>query len=136
MKAFYGIMGAAFIFFEEVKPMKLAHVTVQTCHFDREIRFYREIVGLSIQNEFTGMGRHIVFLSDGAGSTPIEIIHRPDADNSGNEHLSLGFHSGDAAALRESLLAAGCAPSPMVSPAPGVQFFFVKDPAGVTVQFM
>ena len=38
--------------------------------------------------------------------------------------------------MREKLAALGMKVSPMESPAPYVRFFFVKDPAGVTVQFM
>jgi len=36
----------------------------------------------------------------------------------------------------EELIRMGLEVSPMISPAPQVHFFFVKDPAGVNVQFM
>ena len=38
--------------------------------------------------------------------------------------------------LEEELIVLGLEATPMINPAPQVQFFFVKDPAGVTVQFM
>ena len=38
--------------------------------------------------------------------------------------------------LYDALTVAGMDVSPMVEPAPHVRFFFVKDPAGVSVQFM
>ena len=50
--------------------------------------------------------------------------------------LSIGFQTEDAAAKREELIAMGMDATPMVSPNPQVQFFFVKDPAGVNIQFM
>ena len=63
--------------------MKMMHVTIQTQNFNEEIKFYQEVIGLSIQHEMNGMGRHIVFLGDNEGGMPIEIIDRPDAENSG-----------------------------------------------------
>lgn len=50
-----------------------------------------------------------------------------------NDGLSIGFQTEDVAAKREELIAMEIA---MVSPNPQVQFFFVKDPAGVNIQFM
>ena len=44
--------------------MKMMHITIQTQNFNEEIKFYQEIIGLSIQHEMNGMGRHIVFLGD------------------------------------------------------------------------
>lgn len=111
--------------------MKMLHVTIQTARFDEEIAFYRDIVGLTIRRD-ARPGRNMVFLSD----AEIEIIADPAADDAGNAHLSVGFRSGGAEALRQALEAKGYAPTPMVSPNPSVKFFFVKDPAGVTVQFM
>ena len=67
--------------------MKMMHITIQTQNFNEEIKFYQEIIGLSIQHEMNGMGRHIVFLGDNEGGMPIEIIDRPDAENSGNQFM-------------------------------------------------
>ena len=115
--------------------MKMLHVTIQTAKFDEEIAFYREIAGLTIRRD-ARPGRNMVFLSDAEGDTEIEIIEAPSAADAGNAYLSVGFRSGDAEALRAALEAKGYAPTPMVSPGPAVKFFFVKDPAGVNVQFM
>ena len=116
--------------------MKMMHVTIQTKNFEEEIRFYQEIIGLSIQRELKGEGRHIVFLGSGDGSPSIEIIHNPDANDCGNRHLSIGFKTADAEKTRETLIEKGYKVSEMISPMPQVQFFFVRDPAGVTVQLM
>ena len=116
--------------------MKMMHVTIQTKNFDEEVKFYQEIIGLTIQNEMNGMGRHIVFLSDNEGGTPIEIIDRPDAENTGNQFLSIGYKTEGVEKMRETLIENGYEVSEMVSPMPQIKFFFAKDPAGVTIQFM
>ena len=116
--------------------MKMVHVTVQTKHFDRELAFYEEIVGLKIQRDMRPIGRNMVFLANAEGDTCMELIENPEAADTGNAYLSIGFHSDDVEALREELAEKGLDPTPMITPVPGVQFFFVKDPAGVTVQFI
>ena len=116
--------------------MKMMHITIQTKKFNEEIKFYQEVIGLTIQHEMNAMGRHIVFLGDSEGGMPVEIIDRPDAENSGNQFLSMGFKTEDVVKMRETLMKKGYDVSEMISPTPQIQFFFVKDPAGVTIQFM
>ena len=116
--------------------MKLLHVTIQTGKFEEELHFYEEVVGLQIVRDMRPHGRNMVFLANEECETEIEIIENPDADNAGNKNLSIGFLTGDVLAKREELLAAGMEVTPMIRPNPQVQFFFVKDPAGVSVQFM
>lgn len=116
--------------------MKMLQVTIRTSRFAEELAFYKDIVGLKIVRDLREKGRGIVFLADVEGDTCIEIIDTPDADDAGNELLSIGFDSGDAEKMREKLIEAGMEVSPMESPVPYVRFFFVKDPAGVNVQFM
>ncbi len=116
--------------------MKLSHVTIRTGKFPEEIRFYQETAGLRIVRDLREIGEGIVFLSDEGQDVRIEIIHTPGAEDAGNENLSIGFITEDAAAKREDLIRRGMDASPIVSPVPSVQFFFVKDPAGVRVQFL
>ena len=116
--------------------MKMLHVTIQTNHFEEELKFYQEIVGLNIIRDMGPMGRNIIFLGNAEGETEIEIIEKPDADHSGNVNLSIGFKTGDVFTKHEELAAQGIEVTPMISPATNVHFFFVKDPAGVNVQFM
>ncbi len=121
---------------EEDAEMKLAHVTIRTEKFMEEIEFYREIAGLGIARDLREIGEDIVFLADRAGDTRIEIINTLGAADAGNANLSLGFSVPDAKAKREALIQRGMEATPIVSPVPQVQFFFVKDPAGVSVQFV
>ena len=116
--------------------MKMMHVTIRTAKFEEEIDFYQNIAGLSIERDMRPMGRNLVFLSNAPGETCIEIIEAPEAANCGNEYLSVGFATEDVDAKRAALIAAGLEATPMISPGPNVKFFFVKDPAGVNVQFM
>ena len=116
--------------------MKMLHVTIQTDKFDEEIRFYQDVVGLSIVGDLRPAGRKLVFLADDADATKVEIIENPEASCSGNENLSIGFGTDDVEAYREELIAKGIEVTPVISPNPQVKFFFVKDPAGVRVQFI
>ncbi len=116
--------------------MKLMHVTIQTDKFEEEIEFYEKFAGLKVMRDMRPMGKNIVFLAEDKADTCIEIIENKDAKNAGNSNLSIGFHAEDTDAKRNELAAAGFDPTPVVSPMPDVSFFFVKDPAGVTVQFI
>ena len=116
--------------------MKMLQVTIRTNKFEEELMFYKEIVGLKIVRDLREKGRGIVFLADTEGDTCIEIIDTPDSDDAGNSFLAVGFDSGDVEKMREKLIGAGMEVSPMENPVPYVRFFFVKDPAGVNVQFM
>ena len=116
--------------------MKMLHVTIRTNKFEEELKFYQEIAELSVTRDMRALGREMIFLSNGEGETEIEIIGTPEAENAGNEFLSVGFRTEDVEAKREELLTKGLDVSPMVSPNPQVKFFYVTDPAGVKVQFM
>ena len=116
--------------------MKMLQVTIRTSKFAEELAFYRDIVGLKIVRDLREKGRAIVFLADVEGDTCIEIIDTPGGDDASNWLLSIGFDSGDVEKMREKLIETGMEVSPIESPVPYVRFFFVKDPAGVTIQFM
>lgn len=116
--------------------MKMLHVTIQTNRFDEELCFYQDIVGLKMITDMRPMGKTMVFLADENGDTEVEIISNPDADDAGNMYLSIGFKTENVDEKRKELEEKGMEVTPMVCPAPNVEFFFVKDPAGVSVQFM
>jgi lactoylglutathione lyase len=116
--------------------MKMVHVTIRTKAFEAEIDFYKTYAGLSIVEDMRKMGQNIVFLADKEGDTCIEVIENPKAENSGSEHFSIGFSVEDVDAKRKELEEAGFSVSPVAEPVPHVRFFFVTDPAGVSVQFI
>ena len=115
--------------------MKMLHVTIQTNQFESEIEFYEKEVGLTIQRDMRPV-KDLAFLANGEGETCVEVLRNPDAEDAGNQNLSIGFKTEDAEKKREELIAAGYDVTPMISPMPDVKFFFVTDPAGVRVQFI
>ncbi len=121
---------------ERKSTMKMLHVTIRTDQFDEELRFYQEIIGLRMIRDMRPMGRKMVFLANEAGETEIEIIETPGAGNAGNENLSIGFQTENVEAKQQELISLGMEATPMICPNPQVRFFFVKDPAGVNIQFM
>ena len=116
--------------------MKIAHITIQTKHFEKEIMFCESYTGMTVKTDMRPMGRNMVFLAEEKGDTEIEIIEKPGADYAGNDNLSIGFHADNIDVLLDQLAAEGFEVTPFITPAPNVRFFFVKDPAGVSVQFM
>ena len=117
--------------------MKFMHATIQTTKFEEELAFYQDIVGLTIQLDRRSQGVNLVFLANEAGDTCIEIIDNPKAvDGARDPNFAIGFHNDDLDSLREELAAKGLDPTPMITPLPGVKFFYVKDPAGMNVQFI
>ena len=118
--------------------MKIEHITINSSRMNESIRFYSETAGLSIQRDMRGKGpTNIVFMGNEEGETCIEIIDNPDEPYSG-EGISIGFRVDDAEAYHEELWKKGMEATPVVRPVEGgnVAFFFVKDPNGVTVQFI
>ena len=115
--------------------MKMQHVTILTKYFDEEIKFYEDYAGLKIVRD---MRPHmdLVFLADGPEETKVEIIRNQEAEDSGNQFISMGFGTDDAETLREEYIAKGLETTELISPNPHVKFFYVMDPAGVRVQFV
>lgn len=116
--------------------MRMLHVTIQTTKFEDELQFYQEVVGLKVIRDMRAAGRNMIFLADNDGVTEIEIIENPEAKPIQNESISVGFKTDDVVKKHEELEALGFEVSKMIKPNPNVQFFFVKDPAGLSVQFM
>lgn len=107
--------------------MKMLHVTIQTDQFEKEIEFYEKYVGLTIQADLRPK-KDLVFLADDEEATRIEILNNPEASDAGNKNLSIGFQTEDVEKKHEEMSVTGFAVSPMISPMPNVQFFFVTDP--------
>ena len=116
--------------------MKMQHVTIMTRCLEDSVKFDQEQVGLTIVRDMRDNPAHqIVFLANAAGEPCVELIANPEAVNS-SEGISMGFAVDDVEAERQKKEAAGLQPGPMVSPNPKTKFFFVKDPNGVSIQFI
>ena len=114
--------------------MKLLHITITTQDIEKSAEFYREIAGLKVERANNGAPFKIVFLANSQGETAVELVENKSAPKYENAP-SIGFHVGDVKAYREQLIEKGFAPTPIVSPVPNVEFFYVEDPNGIKVQF-
>lgn len=116
--------------------MKMAHITISSAKLEESVEFYRDIAGLVIKEDMRGRGpMNIVFMSDESGGTCVELIGDQDESYSG-EGVSIGFEVDDAEEYHDELWKRGMETTPMMKPAPGTAFFFVKDPNGLNVQFI
>jgi lactoylglutathione lyase len=104
---------------------------------EESLKFYRDIVGLSLSHRFTdGKGSEFVFLGD--GETKLELIgHEAQKYVDLGKDISLGFtvNSVDEklAFIRGKGIAVHSGP---FQPGPHVKFFFVLDPNGLKIQFV
>ena len=114
--------------------MKMAHITINTARLDDSIQFYQTVLGLDVVSDFRKRGgMPIVFLRGTSDAVSVELIENADQSYSGTG-ISIGFYVDDIQAAHEQAEQDGLHPSPMVSPKPGVMFFFLEDPNGVKIQ--
>jgi len=111
--------------------------TITVDNMDDSLKFYQEIVGLSINRRFTaGAGVEISFL--GEGETKVELICIPNHKATGNaEGISLGFEVKSVDEMIKVIKEKGLeVESGPIQPNPRIKFFHVKDPNGVSIQFV
>lgn len=116
--------------------MKMAHVTIHSRCIEASVNFYRQVVHLTIQQDMRPLGAPIVFLANGEGETCVELIAAEEGEAYSGTGISLGFHVENVASYREELAEKGYEPTPLISPNPQTRFFFVKDPNGLSIQFI
>jgi lactoylglutathione lyase len=117
--------------------MKLCHITIMVKNLEESLKFYQEIVGLTVDRRFkAGPDTEIIFL--GEGETKVELISNA-ANTSVNigKDLSLGFEVDDLDEMIPFVQSKGIEMiSGIIQPSPHVRFFYVLDPNGVKVQFL
>ena len=109
--------------------MTFAHTTIHVTDLDRSIAFYGRL-GMDVSRRFGPPGHEIAFLGD--GETKLELV-ADGCDAVDYPGISIGFTSDDAEVLAKSLDEKCVGP---ITPAPGVEFYFVRDPDGFTVQIL
>ena len=114
--------------------MKIKHITINTSNLTESITFYQKAMGMVISNDLRLTANlPIVFMGNTDDDVMIELIENKEAAYKG-EGISIGFHFEDIVNMHERLKKEGFQPTEFISPVPGVQFFFVKDPNGVNLQ--
>ena len=116
--------------------MKFCWCTISVKDLEKSLKFYQDIVGLPLNGRFApAPGMEICFL--GEGETKVELIRGPGCVPGGAQGVSLGFEVESVdemiAVIKEKGLSVDSGP---FQPGPRIKFFFVKDPDGVSVQFV
>jgi lactoylglutathione lyase len=104
---------------------------------EESLRFYKEVVGLSVNRRFAaGPGVEISFLGD--EETKIELICDPTYKAGNNiQGISLGFEVESVAEMIKLIKEKGLEiDGGPYQPNPHIKFFYVKDPNGVSIQFV
>ncbi|NLZ38188.1 MAG: VOC family protein [Firmicutes bacterium] len=117
--------------------MKFCWCTIRVKNLEESLKFYREIVGLSLNRRFkAGPKTEIAFV--GAGETEIELLYEEDNQSPQQfEGISLGFEVESVDEMIKFITDKGLkVHSGPVSPNPSVKFFFIKDPNGLSIQFV
>lgn len=117
--------------------MKFCWCTITVSNMEESLKFYQEIVGLSISKRFAaGPGVEISFL--GGEGTQVELICDPNHKAPGNaEGISLGFEVESVDEMIKIIKEKGLeVQSGPYQPNPHVKFIFVKDPNGISIQFV
>jgi lactoylglutathione lyase len=118
--------------------MKLCWVTINVKDMDASLKFYTEIVGLTVDRMMKPNPKmQIAFL--GSGETKVELIcdPKPEALSYGKD-ISIGFEVASLDEMMETLKAKGVKiESGPFQPNPrGARFAFTRDPDGMRVQFV
>ncbi len=116
--------------------MKFLWTTIDVLDLEESVRFYQEIVSLSVDHRVVGEETNIAFMGD--GETKVELItHNGAVPQAAGGGISIGFAVDDLDAkiafLKEKGVAITEGP---FSPNPSVRFCYVRDPNGVRVQFV
>jgi Predicted enzyme related to lactoylglutathione lyase len=117
--------------------MRYCWTTIHVKNMDNSLRFYQEVVGLTIDRRFSSTpGMDIVFL--GNGDTKIELIYnQEETELTYGRDISLGFEVASIEESMEAIVKKGYSIfSGPFQPNPHVKFFYVLDPNGLKIQFV
>lgn len=112
--------------------------TITTGNLEASKAFYTEVLGLKIEREFTSpAGATFVFMADDKGFE-IELILPPTGtpEAAAPSNLSMGYLVDNLDDMMAVLNEKNVALHGDVVVVPHTRFCFVKDPNGVTVQFV
>ena len=114
--------------------MTFTWTTIHVRDLDQSLAFYHDLLGLPIQERFGPPGHEIAMLGPEEG-TRLELIGGGEIPEHPAPTLSLGFAPENMGQLLAALEARAIPIRPM-SPNPALQFYFLEDPDGYTVQLV
>lgn len=117
--------------------MKFCWTTLMVSNLEESLKFYTEIIGLRIDRRFNASPKvEIAFLGD--GETKVELIHNSELkDIEYSPFVTLGFEVESLEKMKILLENHNIRlESEILKPNPHIQFFYVKDPDGVKIQFV
>ncbi|SET40839.1 lactoylglutathione lyase [Natronincola peptidivorans] len=117
--------------------MKFCWSTLRVKSMDESLKFYEEIVGLTLDKRFkAGPSMEIAFLGD--GDTKIELICDENSNdvNVGTD-ISWGFEVKSVDEMMNFVKGKGIAvESGPFQPNPHIKFFYIVDPNGLRIQLV
>lgn len=115
--------------------MTFTWTTIRVRDLDQSLAFYHDLLGLPIQERFGPPGHEIAMLGPEEGTRLELIAAGEDLPSPPAPTLTLGFAPEDMGQLLAALEARAIPTRPM-SPNPSLQFYFLDDPDGYTVQLV
>jgi lactoylglutathione lyase len=119
------------------QAMKFCWTTLSVNNMEESLKFYHEIIGLSVDKRFNaGPEVEIAFLGD--GETKLELMcNKTSKDINIGQDISLGFEVKSVDEMLVYLKGKGMGiHSGPYQPNPHIKFFFVIDPNGLKVQLV
>lgn len=117
--------------------MNVLWTTISVKSMEESLGFYQDIVGLPLDSKFTaGPDTEISFLG-GEGAKVELIYNKKNLDINIGKDVSMGFPVKSLDEKMEFLKGKGIQiQGGPFQPNPHIRFFFIKDPNGMTIQFV
>ena len=115
--------------------MKFHHISLRVKDFEKSMKFYTELAGLTVTKQITPPGANVAYLANAAGETEVELICIPDSQTYEGKGMFLCFATDKLEDVHTAAVNGGWNPSDIRQPEPDAKYFYVYDPDGVSVQF-
>lgn len=118
--------------------MELCWITLHTDRMEESLYFYTKVVGLDIDSRFSPDNDAEIAMLGKKDRPKIELIYqKSQIDKIKSDGISIGFTVKSLEDTIEKVKKEGIPiKAGPISPNPGIRFFMVSDPNGVTVQFV
>lgn len=114
--------------------MHIKHMALMVRDIDKSITFYETIAELKVRRRQEAGDGEIAFLSNGEGSTEIELVCLPNGQKFEGKGMFICFMTDKLDEMHKLATEKELNPSPIQVPGDGTRYFYVYDPDGVSVQ--